>query len=55
MTMVRFAVVNGRKAYDKQEDTLYSHIRPEGGSLRSDAPQDYWPRRLGDEPKPSAP
>jgi imidazolonepropionase-like amidohydrolase len=48
MTMVRFAVVNGRKVYDKQADTLYSHIRPDGTS-DSTAPADYWPRRLGAE------
>jgi imidazolonepropionase-like amidohydrolase len=49
MTLVRWAVVNGRKAYDKQEETLYSHVRPDPKSLDSPAPSDYWPRRLGAE------
>lgn len=47
MTHTRWAIVNGRVAYDKQEDTLYSHIRPDG-DVDSPAPDDYWPRRLGD-------
>jgi len=47
MTLVRWAVVNGRVAYDKQEETLFSHIRP-GGDRDAPPPDDYWPRRLGD-------
>jgi hypothetical protein len=47
MTHTRWAVVNGRVAYDKQKDTLYSHIRPDG-DLDAPPPDDYWPRRLGE-------
>jgi len=47
MTMVRWTVVNGRIAYDKQKDTLLSHIRPEG-KLDAPPPPDYWPRSLGE-------
>ncbi|MGB0715248.1 MAG: amidohydrolase family protein [Phycisphaerae bacterium] len=47
MTHTRWAIVNGRVAYDKQKDTLYSHIRKDG-DLDAPPPDDYWPRRLGD-------
>ncbi len=44
MTQVHYAVVNGRIAYNKQKETLFAHIRPDG------APEttfdDVWPRRL---------
>lgn len=46
MTLTRWAVVNGRIAYDREQDTLLSHIRP-GGDVNAPAPNDYWPRRLG--------
>ncbi len=47
MTLVRWTIVNGRVAYDKQEEKLLDHIRPDG---RRDAPPpaDYWPRSLGE-------
>jgi imidazolonepropionase-like amidohydrolase len=51
MTMVRWTVVNGRIAYDKQQDSLLSHIRP-GGDRDAPAPSEYWPRSLG-EPVPA--
>jgi imidazolonepropionase-like amidohydrolase len=47
MTMVRWTVVNGRIAYDKDKDSLLSHIRP-GGDRDAPAPADYWPRSLGE-------
>ncbi len=47
MTHTRWAVVNGRIAYDKQKDTLYNHIRP-NGDMDAPPPDDYWPRSLGD-------
>lgn len=46
MTHTRWAVVNGRVAYDKQKDSLYDHIRPDG-DMDAPPPDDYWPRRLG--------
>lgn len=46
MTHVRWAVVNGRIAYDKSKETLFSHIRPDGDQ-NPPPPDDYWPRRLG--------
>ncbi|MEM1329276.1 MAG: amidohydrolase family protein [Planctomycetota bacterium] len=49
MTHVRYAVVNGRVAYDKAEDTLFNHIRPDGDRASvGEAPADHWPRRLGE-------
>ena len=53
-TLVRWTVVNGHVMYDKEKETLYSHIRPDGDQ-DAPAPTDYWPRRLGDpipEPGP---
>jgi imidazolonepropionase-like amidohydrolase len=50
MTLVRWTVVNGRVAYDKDKDALLSHIRPDG-KLDDPGPVDYWPRSLG-EPIP---
>lgn len=47
MTHTRWTVVNGRVVYDKQKETLYSHIRP-NGDRDAPPPDDYWPRRLGD-------
>lgn len=47
MTMVRWTVVNGRIAYDKKQDSLFNHIRPDG-DLDAPAPDEYWPRSLGE-------
>ena len=49
MTHVQWTIVNGRIAYDKSKDTLFSHIRPADDSAEAE-PDDYWPRRLGDGP-----
>lgn len=48
MTHARWTVVNGRIAYDKQKESLYDHIRPDG-NRDAPPPDDYWPRRLGAE------
>ncbi len=48
MTLVRWTVVNGRIAYDKDKEGIYSHIRP-GGDVNAPPPDEYWPRRLGVE------
>ncbi len=47
MTLVRWTIVNGQIAYDKQKEALLDHIRPDG---KRDAPPppDYWPRSLGE-------
>ena len=47
MTLVRWTVVNGRVAYDKQKDSLLDHIRPDG-DINAPPPPDFWPRRLGE-------
>ena len=47
MTLVRWTVVNGRVAYDKQKEGLLDHIRP-GGDRKAPPPPDYWPRSLGE-------
>jgi adenine deaminase len=47
MTMVRWTVVNGRIAYDKKKDSFFNHIRPDG-NLDAPAPDEYWPRSLGE-------
>lgn len=47
MTHVQHAIVNGRLAYEKSAETLFSHIRPDGRP-ESPPPVEYWPRRLGD-------
>jgi len=49
MSLVRWTVVGGRVAYDKQKESLYSHIRPHG-DRDAPPPDDYWPRRLGEGP-----
>jgi len=46
MTLARWTIVNGRIAYDKQKESLYDHIRPDG-ERNAPPPDDYWPRRLG--------
>ena len=53
MTMVRWTVVNGRIAYDKDKNSLLSHIRP-GGDRDAPPPADYWPRSLGEPVKTEA-
>jgi imidazolonepropionase-like amidohydrolase len=45
MTQVHHTIVNGRVAYDKAKDVLYSHIRPEGKAVPVEF-DDLWPRRL---------
>ena len=47
MTHARWTIVNGRIAYDKQKDTLFNHIRPDGNQ-DAPPPNDHWPRRLGE-------
>lgn len=44
-TQTLYTIVNGRVAYDKQNDTLFDHIRPDG-DLNPPPPEDHWPRRL---------
>jgi imidazolonepropionase-like amidohydrolase len=46
MTLVHYTVVNGRLAYDKAEDSLFRHIRPEGTPAIPTFENDSWPRRL---------
>jgi imidazolonepropionase-like amidohydrolase len=48
MTLMRWTVVDGRVVYDKQKESLYSHIRPDG-DRDAPPPDDYWPRRLGED------
>ncbi len=48
MTLVRWTIVNGRIAYDKQKDSLFDHIRPDG-DRDAPPPPDHWPRSLGEE------
>lgn len=43
-TMVQWAIVNGRIAYDKQKETLYRDIRPRAGAKKPEA--QWWPRRF---------
>ncbi len=47
MTLVRWTIVNGRIAYDKQKEKLLDHIRP-SGKRDAPPPPDYWPRSLGE-------
>lgn len=47
-TMVQWAIVNGKIAYDKEKEPLFRHIRPRGGE-----PEDLeaiWPIRWIDRP-----
>lgn len=46
MTHARWTIVNGRIMYDKQQESLFDHIRPDG-NLDAPPPNDHWPRRLG--------
>ena len=48
-TLVRWTIVNGRIVYDKEQDTLFSHIRP-AAEPEADPTDDYWPRRLDGTP-----
>jgi len=45
-THARWTIVNGGVQYDKQSDTLFDHIRPDGDD-DAPPPVDHWPRRLG--------
>jgi len=45
-THARWTIVNGKVMYDKQKDTLFDHIRPDGDQ-DAPPPDDHWPRRLG--------
>lgn len=47
MTHARWTIVNGKVMYDKQKDTLFDHIRPDG-DMDAPPPDDHWPRRLGE-------
>lgn len=47
-TLVQWAVVNGKKAYDKQEDSLFAHIRPRDGSEQERI--EFWPRPFDEMP-----
>jgi hypothetical protein len=47
-TLARWTVVNAQVMYDKNKETLLKHIRPDGGP-DTPAPEDLWPRRLGDD------
>ncbi|OUU23714.1 MAG: hypothetical protein CBC13_04680 [Planctomycetia bacterium TMED53] len=47
MTLVRWAIVNGKVQYDKEKEGILDHIRPDG-DLDAPPPADHWPRRLGD-------
>ncbi|TWT42271.1 imidazolonepropionase [Phycisphaerae bacterium RAS1] len=44
-TQVHYAVVNGRRAYEKSKETLFAHIRPKGEASETTF-DDQWPRRL---------
>lgn len=44
MTLAQMTIVNGRVAYDKSKESIYSHIRPSNPD--EPEPSDYWPRRL---------
>jgi imidazolonepropionase-like amidohydrolase len=46
MMLVRYTIIDGEIAYDKEEEAIFSHIRP-GGDMDAPAPVDAWPRRLG--------
>lgn len=48
-TMVQWAVVNGRIAYDKEKESLFAHIRPRGKDGTEAIPE-FWPRNLGPMP-----
>jgi hypothetical protein len=45
MTMVQVTIVNGRVAYEKSKQTLFSHIRP-AGTVENATFDDVWPRKL---------
>lgn len=48
LTLMRWTVVNGRIAYDRQKDSLLDHVRPDGDE-DAPPPNDHWPRRLGED------
>jgi len=47
MTHARWTIVNGKVMYDKQKESLFDHIRPDG-DMDAPPPDDHWPRRLGE-------
>lgn len=50
-TAVEWTVVNGRIVYDKQEETLFAHIRPRTPTTQP-APYTFWPRPFKPRPAP---
>lgn len=48
-TMVQYAVVNGRVAYNRDEQPLYRHIRPRDPKFERGAA--WWPRPFGEMPE----
>jgi hypothetical protein len=48
-TLVQWTVVNGKVAYDKQDETLFAHIRPRDGSDSKRI--EFWPRPFGEMPQ----
>jgi len=48
-TMVQWAVVNGKVAYDKEKESLFAHIRPRGKE-GTEAKPEFWPRDFGPMP-----
>jgi hypothetical protein len=48
-TMVQWAIVNGKVAYDKEKESLFAHIRPRGKE-GTEAKPEFWPRDFGPMP-----
>ena len=48
LSMPQYTIVNGRIVYDQDEAGLLDHIRP-NGDPEPQAPEEYWPRRLGED------
>ncbi|MFI4855093.1 MAG: amidohydrolase family protein [Phycisphaerales bacterium JB065] len=45
MMLVRYAIIDGEIAYDKDAEGIFAHIRP--ADPEAEHPLDAWPRRLG--------
>ena len=45
MMLVRFSIIDGEIAYDKDAEGIFAHVRPT--DPEAEHPQDAWPRRLG--------
>jgi len=45
MMLVRYSIIDGEIAYDKDAEGIFSHIRP--ADPEAEQPVDAWPRRLG--------